>query len=729
MLIFLGSSTPEKLRDYQHICAEKKLPVYFRDIRELLDAFHSSEEKSGTYRGNAEEKLSEVEASIRELRRNPSLLQEKCAEYGIPYSPEAIFYATEDTGFRIPKEIWKALDKQGIPPEVLQRIEKNSNGEGPDVETAPVLSAVFGARNLMARVDEASQKLGNSPRSQLPIIESSVLSLKPFLAEHSRPSVNIRGTATNYLFYPDPKSIQPGQRIGTYHHFRPKSNLQKSCAELGPDYVAHLSSRAVLIDNLVEHFHKRFNLKAGIPAHSIKSGAEMLQVGILPSGDGVTQQTAFQNMLSAGSHGRTLAVHIPEHEIQEPTLHARLGAMDSVVKNADAFVLLPDEVTGAGPEQRFEKFYVLFSLMVAKQLVARDMQKPVVILNHDGSWDEAIRNHLHLVNMGMTKDHTIVWPEKLEGISKDVKLTGNSYFDIIRGKNYDSTLEAALKLLEKKRGVYQRRHAEDDPVMEGGIRPDPNRFHVAVFCSAGNENEGLNAEMRKLSHDVAQQGYGVVYGAGDRYTMGAVLGGVVDYRHELEAQGLPPEEARQKAWIGGISTVPILKSETRTGQFSPDLSYYKQTATIYERMADLIGTANSIVVAPGGAGTLQEWLAPLMIRQTMPELVKGKSIVVFNPSLSTRKGEIGADGEKVWDLSLKMALGEKDYALLTKSDPTPAERILRERRSEELGVYVETTREDVQKRLESLNKEWEEARHDSMAAPRRPARVVAAGRA
>jgi predicted Rossmann-fold nucleotide-binding protein len=706
-VVYLGSSTPEKLRDYQLICEAKKWPIYFRDIRELVDAVHSAEETRGTFRGNSLAKLDEVQHALGALPNGgKDVLQKKCEEYGIPYDPTRIFFATEDSGSRVPKDIWQKVDKSGIAPDVLERINMRSSGHGPDVELAPVMSATLGAGNLIDRIFKAASELGYTNKSQLQVTERATLSLKPFESERTRPPTLIEGKATNYLHH-SASAKGPNQRIGTYSYYRPAARPDKSCAELGEEYIVNYSARANAIDKLARETLKLGEKDRNEP--TVKpTGPEMFTVGVFPDGESITPHSELHTFMRKHGHTKNFTVHFPDHAhvgdgaaVPEalPTATGLLGGIEHIVRASDGFVLLPSGPAEDERLKQFEQYYALFSLMVAKQLVARDMGKPIVILNHDGSWDQAIANHMDLVNLGLTKDHSVMLPEKFDGLPKGASVESNSYFDVVRAGSYDDAMATGVAVLNKRRQRYQRRHDDDPPAYDGGVQPASNMFKVAIFCSAGNENEQLNADVERMSYRLSKDGFGVVYGAGDRYTMGAVLDGVVRHRNELMAKGMSDDDARAKAWIGGYSTVPILKSETREGKFSPDLSYYKQTRNIYDRMADMLDNSDALVVAPGGAGTVQEWVAALMLKKIAPEVFKDKPIIVYNPPLNTEQ-------VKVWDATLKALLG-KDYELLTKPrrELTGDEPEKRDQRCRELGIYIENDINTVRARINMLRKQ------------------------
>jgi len=820
ILVYLGTTTPEKIRDYQIICEEKGLPIYIRDVKELLEAFHSSDETTKKFTGNAEDKLEKVHIAVKNLmKEEPAVIENECKKYGIPYVADNIFIATDDGGMHVDEDVWKTVNKEGIANEKLQSININETRprQGPGVETGPIMSAVGGAQELSRRIIGGAKELGLDPKD-VNVEKQVVLFLK---AINASKDIDVSGLSTVKLHEPTPEELPDGRlkRISTYHYYR-QDGSDQSIANDYKDYLVNHSEQSRAIDALANELGINA-ISGGAPPLAIPPLKSDFVVGVMPGADNLVATASVAKYLKGhDGEAKGFAVRIPKATLDtrapaaptEPlTTRKLLGAIEEVIKDSDGFLLAADKMASptvpATPETQFDKFYTLFSLMVAKQLIARDMQKPIVIMNHDGSWDEAIANHVHLVNSGLTKDFNVNVPLKLDMIassglepkatadgvsipidklsSKDVEIVAkhlktsyantnleiiadenaitisqpkkfgahvwetptpaeittkieeitfpegvhvesNSYFDVIGPKKgheqpvtNEQAMSVALGVFNKRRETYQHRKTSDDIEYDSdrvagatSIRPeDSNTFKVAVFCSASCENTKLNDSMKNLGKALVENEFGIVYGAGDRYTMGAVLDGVQDYREKLINQyvrvdGMELTDARdlakEKAWIAGFSTAPILISETQNGAFSDRLSYYKQTKDIYDRMADMLDNANAVVVAPGGAGTLQEWVAPLMIKKTNPELFKDKPIVIFNPPLFHRVGI--KEGEKdrkeqVWNVALKSLLG-KDYDLLTSTDQLHQEE--RKERSKELGIYIETEQEAVQQRLVAL---------------------------
>jgi predicted Rossmann-fold nucleotide-binding protein len=723
IVIFVASTTPEKLRDFQAIAESRRVPVHFEDIRKLIKMFHSIDEVAGKFSGNAEAKLQGIDRYMYRFQHNPEVIEQYCQEHGIAFKKDHIYFATEDTGFSVPKRVWDAVDKNGIPKEKLRSIEKQGDGvSGPGVETGPVVSATLGGKILAERIFKAVDKVC-SPEEDVKMYEHSTVTMKCLTDPETAPPMHFYKQVTNHLLRPQPGRIDIfDEKIATHHFMRCNGSRDKSCADMGEEYITRYSPRARVVDSIVGRL--REDKKIGIRSQPKSDGPwkpgrrphHDFAVGFLPAQPEGPQLADWADQLI---HKRQFVLPLTDvaYLRDDGALPAPasnydvLGSVENVVKNSDGILLLPSASGSEGKtrEQQdldeFTKLYSLFSLAVAKQLIVRDAEKPMVIMNHKGSWDNAIRIHNELANFGLTKEHNISWPPDVLP-RNGIRLRSNSYFDIVDGDDYDAVRDTALEIMDKKREAYHRL-ADDGasarkPVEEGGFKPEEFKgFKVAIFCSASCENKFLNKNVKSLAYELSKRKFGVVYGGGDRYTMGAVLNGVMQHRKELEDRGMLEEDARKQAYVAGISTEPIIVVESQFGKFNSGLSYYKQAEDIYQRMGDMLEASDAVVVAPGGAGTVQEWAALLMLKKLRPDAFKDKHMVIYNPPLNN-------EHQKIWNHTLTVVLGEEFRECI--EHPGRAAAPLRERfrkRLEELDISIESSKEAVEHTLESLRADKE----------------------
>lgn len=708
-VVFVASSTPEKLRDMQLIAQEKRLPIIFADFREISGNFHQVDETAGNFKGNAKLKSEGVKDLIARLhidtednKRN-STIGRWCEDNGHEFNPNRIHVLTEDSGFSMPKALWDAVDKTGIPKETLDRI----NGDGPGVETGPVLSALLGAGTLYRRLRIAADELGidiNDPNAATARdFSTAVLTNLGRGGTHT-----FQNSVTNYLML-NQQELDQSQTLGdsatrqvNYRFVRPKSRLGESANQLGAEYITKYGPRAELVNEVAAAIGaKKLPSQAPLPE---RRWSRNFNVAVLHDYDGMKRLNFYD--LSERSTGYDMAKEtapdVRETQFASALKRPILAYSEPPAKQAETIlrhiedmlvasdaVILPPHTEADDDLTKFQAIYDLMSITVAKQLNPRDSNKPVILLNHRkdgvGYWDDAIKIHYDLANQFFTKEHAILLPSSVHDDNEHVTAHSNGYFHVVTGDNMAKLNKAAIAILEKERhGFVPHRHTPEHTEIHGKPADRDERFKVAIFCSASNENTVLNHNVRTLSHDLAAKNFGIVYGGGDKYTMGAVLDGVRDYRRELVKGGKSKKDAKAATYIAGISTENIAVSETKNARLSTDLNYSELTKDIYERMAKMLAASDVLVVAPGGAGTVQEWMAAMILRKTVPAFAD-KPIIVYNPKL------LDDSEKKVWDTTLNTILG-KDYNELSKEE--------RKQRRKELGITLKDNIDDVKARIE-----------------------------
>lgn len=131
---------------------------------------------------------------------------------------------------------------------------------------------------------------------------------------------------------------------------------------------------------------------------------------------------------------------------------------------------------------------------------------------------------------------------------------------------------------------------------------------VCVFCgSRSGANPVYEREATALGQWIAQQGWRLVYGAGDVGLMGAV--------------------ARAAQAEGGDTFGVIPEHLVRWEVGKTDLTRYVVTETMHERKKVMFKNSDAIVVLPGGAGSLDEFFEVLTWRQLG---LHDKPLVLYN---------------------------------------------------------------------------------------------------
>ena len=656
-VIFIGTSTPEKIRDFNIIAEHKQLAVKFFNLNQLVGTLHNTLEDGESAEENADKKLRGLKDKIEACRKNPQAVKEFCEKHGIAnYAPERVWFGPEDSGITMPQQLWDNIPEEifkVLPDEVRARLL--AKGIGPEVDTAPFFSAALGINNIFGFMDAALKNFAEKTNdcvslSQLKYKEKSVLKLQSLLPQllDGQPIFPIL-TATgevvnNYAGDPYVHPDTVGGREGTFHYVAPlskKNPARQTAAELGVNYIGEHSARAAAVDDLVKQINytvapeHRLMRANGIDRYDLVTGIakepENFHVGVMNVTSDVN--VSFEKQSSIPSHITWETAPVDEKpligtsDIDEATFY--LSYPERVLSRSDGIVLMPDTIPGTTEPTHThrtleEKLYLLESIVVAKQLILRDMHKPIIIINSDHSWDDAIRIHTALARYQMTKDNTLMLSPQLP----DVKVTSNAYFHIINNNNYEAALSGAQTLMKEASLTYHRVVDKNPKTEIKGESFDQRKGLVSIFCSASSENAPLNKLVSDIAYKLAEAKNGILCGGGDRYTMGAILDGVRRYRIDSKAKN--PMES---AFIGGISTEPIAASETDDGQISKDYNYRELAENIYVRMAKMLVPAETVIVAPGGAGTIQEWMGYNLLKQKMPHIFDKKKLIIFDPEL------------------------------------------------------------------------------------------------
>jgi len=123
-----------------------------------------------------------------------------------------------------------------------------------------------------------------------------------------------------------------------------------------------------------------------------------------------------------------------------------------------------------------------------------------------------------------------------------------------------------------------------------------SNFSVCVYCgSRFGTDPAYRTEATALGGALAEEGWQLVYGAGDVGLMGAVA------------------NAAQAAGGETFGVIPVHLLDREVGK--RDLTSFVVTETMHERKKVMFMNAHAIVVLPGGAGSLDELFEALTWRQ------------------------------------------------------------------------------------------------------------------
>ena len=270
---------------------------------------------------------------------------------------------------------------------------------------------------------------------------------------------------------------------------------------------------------------------------------------------------------------------------------------------SDAFVFTP----GATLEELFKAV----SIFVGYQTMDEKLNdKGTVVLNGDHSWDPFFNVLNHLRSLGTIKQDF-----------RNFLLAVNEPENVI--EVLDRVEELGIPDPERhsvNEGQTDEIYSYESPPLKGQLGD------VCVFCSASIKDQSYLDDGYKFGQQMANSGYGCVSGAGRTGVMGAVVRGAVD------AEG----------WTGGSNVSHIINLEG-----IPDgLSSFWLRPDIYTRMEVMIERSEAFVIFPGGAGTVQELLALLLLKESNDPLMRGKPIILFD--------RIDGSGVHFWDPLIKL---------------------------------------------------------------------------
>ena len=131
---------------------------------------------------------------------------------------------------------------------------------------------------------------------------------------------------------------------------------------------------------------------------------------------------------------------------------------------------------------------------------------------------------------------------------------------------------------------------------------------VCVYCGSRNgANQGYSEAARSFGTLLANEGWRLVYGAGDVGLMGEVA------------------RAAQAAGGDTFGVIPVHLLQREVGK--TDLTRFVVTETMHERKKVMIMNADAVIVLPGGPGSLDELFETLTWRQLG---LHDKPILVLN---------------------------------------------------------------------------------------------------
>ena len=256
---------------------------------------------------------------------------------------------------------------------------------------------------------------------------------------------------------------------------------------------------------------------------------------------------------------------------------------------SDAFVFLP--------RPTLAEVFKLTSLVVGYQTNDPELRgKPTAVLHLDATWSPVLNIFRHLEVEGMLSA-----PERLFSVLDSVAKVAPTIKTLAGqavGGVLDGFAEQAGEDSESGDGSKSFSPQISRPKDVGAPAfPVLPAFHVGVFCSASTSQDSFKRSGYILGRGLAKRGMGLVFGAGSSGMMGELA------RGSLEHGG----------YIRGANISRIARIEGLPAGLHTYWGEESGVSDIYQRLLVMVAHSDAFILLPGGAGTLQELLALLLL--------------------------------------------------------------------------------------------------------------------
>jgi predicted Rossmann-fold nucleotide-binding protein len=638
-VFFVATTKSEKINQLTEVAIKLKKKCIFLPITALGEPAHSPDEEEGTFKANLGEKIYEAAHQLNGYSKDKALAA--LASMGIkPGDLEngsvKTYAMAEDSGFafqsnEIAEEFLNYyLDSNNkevdpVDRDIIAGIKKYSKLPAhpfPDAETVDVVAGCGGTDQFMRLLKQFGDAKGYNTNpafkqgnNWINIVNSSTLATFEWTPGEKVNLAQLKGKIKEkygehiQVFLGTGHSLPEGER--TTYDYVGAHNDAKSQKKFTPDGSRGIHYQPKARANAFEGLCSNKMLK--IPSlnelqyiqYSMSRGADTsadihdFKVGLLSPATGFTS-VSHQEAIIKKLKDHHMLSQIPSSGVSSYSLH------NDVLSLGDAYVFFAPKDAGNASAMR-EHQSMLMSLLVHKQLDPEGKDKPI-ILQYDQRNGEVEKQDKQLLsryfNLGVYGD-------------RPSQTTITTHSD-------NETIEK----LRLSRSTYHRVKTETKAAPRAP-KIETYTFHVAVFCSAT-----LGAVFEEKGFDfagrLAEEDFGLAWGAGDRKMMGALYNG---YMAACKKSG-------KKGSMIGSTTDVIGKTETRKGAMPEGLVDGGYAAdTITDRMDYLFKNSEAYVFMEGGIGTLQEFHRYEWYKEHEPDVVKGKPLIIAQSAYLQKDGE------------------------------------------------------------------------------------------
>ena len=252
---------------------------------------------------------------------------------------------------------------------------------------------------------------------------------------------------------------------------------------------------------------------------------------------------------------------------------------------SDAFVFLP--------RPTLAEVFKLTSLIVGYQTHDPElMGKPAAVLQLDTSWSPVLDIFRHLEAHGM-----ISAPNRLFTVLDSVEEVAPA-IKALAGQGSPEGFDQQSGRGSSAPGFGETGAGRQPPnQVSGQWRSALPVFNVGVFCSANTRQDFFKRSAYSLGQKMGQKGIGLVFGAGSSGMMGELARGALDHG----------------GYIRGANISRIARVEGLPHGLHEYWGEESGINDIYQRLSVMVANSDAFILLPGGAGTLQELLALLLL--------------------------------------------------------------------------------------------------------------------
>lgn len=631
--VFIITGNTKKPIDYRKVFNERSTGI---DVRHFQQVFskrpHGASEESYTYMGNVMEKYHEFFNLIKYTYGTKNFVAE-LEDKG--YDLDKAFVLFDDSGLATAENLTGGSEFANT-----TKIRRNPYiKQGPGPELKGILGAIqnqpykgkTGSRGLFERMKDAAQRIsqerGSTSEDDLRAslrandqIASIVMPLREFIEaiEQGLTADEIaRGDAVYYysaqtenkiVFEPRPNDIAVDSKNFMIPRQDPKG---RTMAEI-PNYVARHSVTAQIVKAMSRTMGiQRGELTDQPLAERFNADREkQLKLATHRSilkGDPGMQIAGTHYDIQDGNGGFFSLSEPREHEVEDEDgnimqVESALNNFADMCSQVDGFVFLEDDDKMSGDDFFWERNFIAYSIHVGNQIADKTIAgKPSVFVNGN-TWEE----HLHTFK-GFCGGLIPELPDYLCKIVDD-----------------EQELQDVLR---KEFSNYVPHELPNYNFREGGAKAPEDMFRVTVYCSASSTDSALKGSTNEFTFEAAAMGFAVINGGGEGPDglMHETSDGVHRMRDHfapyLKKHGIDAPETH-------VASIQCEDTAQEEGM-RQDNDYWCVWPNIFLRMQDLQKTEAEVVL-PGGAGTLQEVCASILMRKYGLADTQNRPLIIVN---------------------------------------------------------------------------------------------------